>query len=101
VEGGEPVKVCLNFCIPGWDVRGESMYMQFFVTSDQNTYVLRLRRAGGLAELPTEVALDGELLKKMKPVVVIPHQVDSAVSSSLYAYTVNTTRRNLYRIPLQ
>jgi eukaryotic-like serine/threonine-protein kinase len=101
VEGGEPVKVCLNFCIPGWDVRGESMYIQFFVTSDQNTYVLRLRQAGGLAELPTEVALDGELLKKMKPVVVIPHQVDSAVSSSLYAYTVNTTRRNLYRIPLQ
>jgi Tol biopolymer transport system component/tRNA A-37 threonylcarbamoyl transferase component Bud32 len=101
LAGGDPARVCLNFCIPVWDVRGESMYMHFFVTSDPNTYVLRLRQAGGLAELPTEVGLDGELLKKLKSVVVIPHQVDSAVSTSLYAYTVNTTRRNLYRIPLQ
>jgi Tol biopolymer transport system component/predicted Ser/Thr protein kinase len=101
VEGGDAVKLCLNFCIPGWDVKGESMYVQFFVASDQNTYVLRLRQAGWLAELPTGVALDGEILKKMKPVAVIPHLVDSAVSISTYAYTVNSTRRNLYRIPLQ
>jgi Tol biopolymer transport system component len=100
VEGGDPVRVCLNFCIPGWDMRGESMYMQFFVTSDQNTYVLRLRQAGGLADLPTDAPLDGEILKKMKA-LVIPRQVNSAVSTSLYAYTVNSTRRNLYRIPLQ
>jgi hypothetical protein len=32
---------------------------------------------------------------------VIPHSVDSVVSASLYAYTVTSTRRNLYRIPLQ
>ncbi len=101
VEGGDAVKLCLNFCVPGWDVQGESMYVQFFVASDQNTYVLRLRQAGGLAELPTSVALDGEMLKKMKPLAVIPHLVDSAVSTSTYAYTVNSTRRNLYRIPLQ
>ena len=100
VEGGDPVTVCLNFCIPGWDVRGESMYMTFFVSPDQNTYVLRLRQAGGLAELPTNAPLDGEMLKKTKAVVVIPHHVDSAVSTALYAYTVTSTRRNLYRIPL-
>ena len=82
VEGGDPVRLCLNLCVPGWDVQGESMYMQFFVATDQNTYVLRLRQAGGLAELPTKVALDGEILKKMKPVAVIPHLVDSAVSTS-------------------
>lgn len=101
VEGGDPVRLCLNLCIPGWDVQGESMYMQFFVATDQNTYVLRLRQAGGLPELPTKVALDGEILKQMKPVAVIPHLVDSAVSTSIYAYTVNSTRRNLYRVPLQ
>ena len=94
-------QICLNLCMPGWDVQGESMYMQFFVATDQNTYVLRLRQAGGLPELPTKVALDGEILKKMKPVAVIPHLVDSAVSTSIYAYTVNSTRRNLYRVPLQ
>jgi len=59
-----------------------------------------LRQAGGLADLPTDAPLDGEILKKMKA-LVIPRQVNSAVSTSLYAYTVNSTRRNLYRIPLQ
>ena len=100
-EGGDPVQVCLSFCLPGWDVRGEMMYMGFFNSTDQNTYVLRLRQADALAELPTNGALNGEILKKAKPVAVIPHQVDSAVSTGLYAYTVRSARRNLYRIPLQ
>ena len=101
IEGGDPVQVCLSFCLPGWDVRGELMYMGFFNSTDQNTYVLRLRQADALAELPTNGALDGEILRKAKPVEVIPHQVDSAVNTGLYAYTVRSARRNLYRIPLQ
>jgi hypothetical protein len=31
---------------------------------------------------------------------VIPRQVDSIVNSSVYAYTQENARRNLYRIPL-
>ena len=101
VEGGDPVQVCLSFCMPGWDVRGEMMYMEILYATDQNTYVLRLRQADALAELPTNETLNQEILKKAKPVVVIPRQVDSAVSTGLYAYTVRSARRNLYRIPLQ
>jgi eukaryotic-like serine/threonine-protein kinase len=101
VEGGDPVQVCLSFCMPGWDVRGEMMYMGFFYSTDPNTYVLRLRQADALAELPTNETLHDEILKKAKPVAVIPRQVDSAVSTGLYAYTVRNARRNLYRIPLQ
>ena len=77
------------------------MYMEFFNSTDQDTYVLRLRRADALAELPTNETLNDEILKKAKPVVVIPRQVDSAVSTGLCAYTVRSARRNLYRIPLQ
>jgi Tol biopolymer transport system component/tRNA A-37 threonylcarbamoyl transferase component Bud32 len=101
VEGGDPVQVCLSFCMPGWDVRGEMMYMEFFYSTDQNTYVLRLRQANALAELPTNGTLNDEVLKKAKPVAVIPRRVDSAVNTGLYAYTVRSARRNLYRIPLQ
>jgi hypothetical protein len=63
--------------------------------------VLRLRQPDALADLPTNGELNGEILKKAKPLLVIARTVDSAVSTSLYAYTVKTTRRNLYRIPLQ
>ena len=101
IEGGEPVQVCLSFCVPGWTVRGDFMLMHFFVSTDQNTYVLRLRQPDALADLPTNGELNGEILKKAKPLLVIARTVDSAVSTSLYAYTVKTTRRNLYRIPLQ
>ena len=76
------------------------MYMGFFNSTDQNTYVLRLRQPNALADLPTNRELNGEILKKAKPMLVIPRTVDSAVSTSLYAYTVKSTRRNLYRIPL-
>ena len=74
VEGGEPVQVCLSFCVPGWSVRGDIMLMRFFVSTDQNTYVLRLRQPSALADLPTNGELNGEILKKVKPVSVIPHR---------------------------
>ncbi|MFZ3217033.1 MAG: protein kinase [Candidatus Acidiferrales bacterium] len=101
VEGGDPVQLCLNFCWPIWDARGESMYLSFFVSQDQNTYVLPLRQRSGLPSVPLGGVVTGEQLKKIKSVVVIPHPVDSAISTSLYAYTQETTRRNLFRIPLQ
>jgi WD40 repeat protein len=101
VEGGETVQVCAHFCVPDWSVRGDFMLMNSFDSVDQNTYVLRLRQPNALADLPTNGELNGETLKKAKPVAVIPHTVDSAVSTSLYAYTAKSTRRNLYRIPLQ
>jgi hypothetical protein len=31
---------------------------------------------------------------------VIPRLMDSAISPSVYAYSIRNTRRNLYRIPL-
>jgi hypothetical protein len=39
-------------------------------------------------------------LANAKTAAVIPRQVDSIVNSSVYAYTQENARRNLYRIPL-
>ena len=76
------------------------MYMGFLV-GDQKTYALPVRRGWGLPDLPPTSIRGIEDLQQMKSAVVIPHVVSSAVSPSLYAYLVMTTRRNLYRIPLE
>jgi eukaryotic-like serine/threonine-protein kinase len=101
VEGGSPVRLCTNVCRPNWDTRGEYMYINFHVQGEPNTYALPIRRSSGLPDLPPAVIANIEDLKKLKSAVVIPHIVDSAFSSSLYVYTVQTTYRNLYRISLQ
>ena len=101
VEGGSPVRLCVNVCSPKWDVRGEFMYISFLQQSDPNSYALPIRRGSGLPDLPSTVISGTEDLKKLRSAVVFPHIVDSAFSSSLYVYTVHTTHRNLFRIPLQ
>src|ERR1019366_4197870 len=101
VEGGAPVRLCINNCIPKWNARGDFMYMSFLEQGDPNSYALPIRRGSGLPDLPPTVIARTEDLKKLKSAVVIPRIVDSAFSHSLYVYTVHSNYRNLYRIPLQ
>ena len=101
VEGGSPIRLCINVCHPKWDSHGDFMYMSFLQQSDPNSYALPIRSGSGLPDLPSEVIARPEDLKKLKAAVVFPHVVDSAFSSSLYVYTVHSNYRNLYRIPLQ
>jgi Tol biopolymer transport system component len=101
VEGGAPVRLCINNCVPKWDARGDFMYISFNMQSDPNSYALPIRRGSGLPDLPSTVIAGTDDLKKLKSVVVIPHIVDTAFSPSLYVYTGNSTYRNLYRVPLQ
>jgi serine/threonine protein kinase len=101
VEGGSPVRLCVNVCSPKWDVRGEFMYINFLLQSDPNSYALPIRRSTGLPDLPSTTISGTEDLKKLKSALVFPHIVDVAFSPSLYVYTVHRTHRNLFRIPLQ
>lgn len=101
VEGGSPVRLCINICFPKWDTRGDFMYISYLEQADPNSYALPVRRDSGLPDLPSTVIAGTNDLKKLKSAVVMPHIVDSAFSSSLYVYAIPTIRRNLYRIPLQ
>ena len=76
------------------------MHLNFYQSADQSTYLLPLREPGGIPDVVIENE-SAETLKKFKTMAVIPHRVGSVVSKSLYAYTVVSTQRNLYRIPLQ
>ena len=65
------------------------------------TYVLPGSRATGLPTLPTAgVAQVGDL-KNTRGAQFLPVLVDSAVSTSLFAFTRTNIHRNLYRIALQ
>ena len=101
VQGGSPVRLCTNNCIPMWDAHGEFMYISSHVQADPITYALPIRRDLGLPDLPATIISGTEDLGRLKSAVVIPHIVDEAFSPSLYVYSVESAHRNLYRVLLQ
>jgi hypothetical protein len=58
-------------------------------------------RGSGLPKLPPVAATRIEDFGKPKEIKAIPWQVESAVNPSVYAYTRENARRNLYRIQLR
>ena len=54
----------------------------------------------GLPKIPLTTTARIEDFANPKAITAIPWYVQSAVNSSVYAYTRQNTRRNLYRIQL-
>ncbi len=75
------------------------MYFSFALEHGQS-YALPVLHDTGLPKLPPSGLARQEDLKNPATAYVIPQFVDSAISPSIYAYTRQATRRNLYRIPL-
>lgn len=100
LESSKMVPLCTSLCAGRWDTQGNFLYLQFGVSSDTNTYMMPVLPARGLPTLPPSGIAAGNDLKNDKRVVVISQRLESAVSPNLYSYTRETTRRNIYRIPL-
>jgi hypothetical protein len=100
LEGAQSVHLCNLLCIVSWDTQGKFFYLQFPNSNDLNTYVMLVPAARGLPDLPPNGVTEGKDLKADKRILVIPHGIESAVSPALYSFTRQTTRRNIYRIPL-
>jgi eukaryotic-like serine/threonine-protein kinase len=99
VDGSTTVMLCEAYCSLTWDTSGKFVYLSFPLTR-QGTYLLPVLRDTGLPKLPpTGIAVNDDL-KNAAKAAEIPQVVESAVSPTVYAYTVQSTRRNLYRIPL-
>jgi hypothetical protein len=64
------------------------------------SYALPVLDHTGLPKLPPAGIAREEDLKAAATAAVIPQAVDSAIGPSIYAYSRQNTRRNLYRIPL-
>jgi eukaryotic-like serine/threonine-protein kinase len=99
VDGGNAVPLCLGYCLLDWDTAGKFAFLSFSQLSE-GSYVLPVLHDSGLPRLPSAGVARKEDVAKLKPAALIPELVDSAVNSSVYAFTRRNTRRNLYRIPL-
>ena len=101
VDGTSAVKVSDAYCLLTWDTSGKFVYLNFpDQRESSNSYVLPVMRDSGLPKLPPTEAERIEDFGNPKSITTIPWPVESAVSPSVYAYTRENTRRNLYRVPL-
>ncbi|MGA1987453.1 MAG: protein kinase [Candidatus Sulfotelmatobacter sp.] len=100
VEGNESVTLCVDYCVFNWDTTGNFVYVSHSRPHDV-TYAIPVLHDSGLPKVPPGDVSQIQSLAAAKTIAAIPHDVQSAISPSVYAYTRQTTRRNLYRIQLQ
>ena len=98
VDGGPPVTLCVDDCVVNWDTAGRYAYVSF-LPSGSGSYALPVMHDVGLPRLPPG-GVRKQDLKNGKADIAITWTVQSAVSPSVYAYTREATRSNLYRIQL-
>ena len=98
VDGGASVPLCADYCVVSWDTAGRYVYLSFPPYSS-GIYALPVIHDVGLPKLPAGGARSQDFINA-KTYIAIPRSVQSAVSPSVYAYTREATRRNLYRIQL-
>jgi eukaryotic-like serine/threonine-protein kinase len=98
VDGGAPVTLCAEGCVVNWDMAGKYAYVSF-LPHGSDSYALSLMHDVGLPRLPPG-GVRKQDLKNGKADIDITWTVQSAVSPSVYAYTREATRSNLYRIQL-
>jgi serine/threonine protein kinase len=109
LEGSQVVRLCNSLCVAGWDSDGKFFYLRFPNSSDTNTYMMPVAAGRGLPILPPNGVTGGNDLKTKTVGVlanpsqrasIIPHGFESVAGPDLYSYTKETTRHNIYRIPL-
>jgi serine/threonine protein kinase len=99
VDESQAVTVCLSYCTISWDTTGKFAYLHLSQMRE-GSYAVPVLHDTGLPKLPPSGIAQIEDIANVKSASVIPWFVDSAVSPSVYAYTRQNSRRNLYRIPL-
>jgi len=98
VDGGPPVSLCVDGCVVNWDTAGRYAYF-FFLPHGPDSYALPVMHDVGLPRLPPG-GVSKQDLKNGKADLAFQHAVQAAVSPSVYAYTREATRSNLYRIQI-
>jgi len=98
VDGGASVPLCADYCVVSWDMAGKYAFISF-LPYGSGSYVLPVIRDVGLPKLPPGGARKEDFINT-KADIAIRQTVQSAVNPSVYAYTRETTRSNLYRIQL-
>ncbi len=97
VDGSATVPLCYGYCLASWDTSGKYLYFIDEKTLGKGTYVIPVKNDVVLPEGLTHA----DDISKTKNQAVLPWWVQSGNGSTVYAYVRDTTRSNLYRIPLQ
>ncbi len=99
LDGGAAVVLCTTLCKFTWDKRGRSVYLSM-PNRYLGSYLLPVANDLGFPKMPAGGFAGIEDMSNAKTGTAIPWWIESAVSSSVYAYTRVNTRRNLYRVRL-
>jgi len=99
LDGSAEVTLCVVNCELHWDMSGKFAILNFD-TLPRGSYALPVMRDSGLPKIPLSERPHIPDFPNSKAITTIPWYVQSAISPSVYAYTRQNTRRNLYRIPL-
>jgi Tol biopolymer transport system component len=99
VDGSQRVLLCNVYCFADWSPSGLFFHLEF-TSGDFVTYILPLSAGHDLPSLPPEGLFGPESLKTHLGALTVPRLLESVISPSLYAYTVKSVRRNIFRIPL-
>jgi hypothetical protein len=83
-----------------WDGAGKFAFLNYKDAATKKGLFVMPVQDNGLPKLPPGGFPDKEELVKAN-LTAIPHSLESAASPSVYAYTMQNIRRNLYRVPLQ
>ena len=95
IDGQRSVDLCSTICGSDWDTSGNSMVFVF----PQQSVVVPLVTNTGLPQIPSTGFSGPGDFKKITGAKFIDKEVQSMITSSVYAYQVDDIRRNLYRIP--
>jgi len=98
---GEPVIICLRLCGSRWDASGQLLFVGFLQEAGQTNYVLPVQAASGLPALPAGGLTGADSAAHVKGATIVHQPVQSALNGSVYSFVRSSTRRNIYRIPLQ
>ena len=99
LDGSAKVTLCVMYCQMNWDTSGKFAFL-YFPDLRGGSYAMPVMQNSGLPRIPLTETPRIEDFPNPKAITAIPWYVESAVSPSLYAYTRQNTRRNLYRIQI-
>jgi hypothetical protein len=100
VDGSATVLLCADYCSLTWDNAGRYSFLSDFERQFNGSYRIPVAHDTGLPSLPAGGFTRVKEVTNSKMNTLIPWHVESAISTTAYAYTREDSRRNLYRIQL-
>jgi len=107
IDGGEPTRIWGRDARLRWSADGRALFLSLSSTagtlySTGRTYIIPLGPGQLLPEIPPGGFRTEEELAALPGVTIIDAaDVGPGPTAQVYAYTVETTQRNLYRIPVR